>query len=158
MPPSAPDLLQAVGAVAAGSGEHDGDGPFAPVGGQRTKQHIDRMAMAPRFRRLGHVQPAVPNFQFGIGSDHIDVVGRNWRPIRDLCHRHRRAAGQNVRHLAFAPRIEMQHDHERATAVGGHGIEKVAECLDAAGRRADADDGGGLPRQATAMGGRAGPC
>ena len=57
-----PDLLQAVGAVAAGSGEHDGDGPFAPVGGQRAKQHIDRMAMAPGFRRLGHVKPAVAEF------------------------------------------------------------------------------------------------
>lgn len=114
--------------------------------------------MAPGFRRLGNVKPAVPNFQLGIGSDHIDMVGRNWRPILDLRHRHRCAAGQNVRHLAFAPRIEVQHNHECTTTVGGHRIEEMAERLDAAGRRADADDRGGLPRQAAAMGWRARPC
>jgi hypothetical protein len=126
-----PDLLQSIGAVASGSGEHDGNRPFVLIRGKRLEQHIDRMAVTAGVRRFGHLQPAVAHLQLSIGRDHIDVVAINLHSVLDLRDRHRRAGGQNVRHLAFAIRIEMQNDHERATAIARHGFEEAAERLDA---------------------------
>jgi hypothetical protein len=37
-----------------------------------------------------------------------------------------------MRHLTFAFRIDMQHNHEGAPAVGGHGVEEMAQSLKAA--------------------------
>ena len=74
------------------------------------------------------------------------MVGYDPHTVLNLHHGHRRTGRQNVRHLALALRIEMQNDYERATAVGRHGIEEPAERLNAARRRANADDGNGWPR------------
>ena len=50
------DLLQSLGAVASGSGEHDRDRPFAMLDGNRAEEHVDRMTLATRYGRLGHAQ------------------------------------------------------------------------------------------------------
>jgi hypothetical protein len=98
------------------------------------------MTLATRLGRLGHMQAAILDLDVGVGGDDVDVVGRDPHAVFDLYNRHCGAGAQDMRHLAFAFRIEMQHHDEGAATVGRHGIEEMAKGFDATSRCADTDD------------------
>ena len=135
------DEAQAERAVGAGPRQDDGEGPLALVGGQRAKERVDRMAVPTRRRRLGRPDDPRLDRQLLVGCDHVYLVRFEPDLLLDLPDRHGCASVQQIGQMAHMGRVEMGHDHEGSTAVGGHGTQQRLQRLEAAGGRADRHDG-----------------
>ena len=75
-----------------------------------------------------------------VGRNDVNAVGLDRHAVRRLDDRHLRVPGEQFDHQAFVLGIEMRNEHEGDAAVGRHGGEEFLECVQSAGRRADADD------------------
>ena len=87
-----------------------------------------------------NLQDAILDGQVGIGRNDIDVVGLGELLARDLAHRESGGPRQDVGQRAFPRRVEMLHQNEGHAGVGRQVLKQLREGLEAAGRRADADD------------------
>ena len=90
--------------------------------------------------------------RFQPGVTDVDVIALDDRRAPHLGHRHLGLPGEQLAHEARSVGMKVRHHDEGHAAVGGHRGEKLLERLEAAGRRAQTDDG--EPR--TTMGSPAG--
>jgi hypothetical protein len=134
------DRLQAESAVGPGAGQDDADRVVPLIFGQRTEEAVDRAAAAARPVGLGHPQQAVVDRQRRIRGDDIDMIRLDPRLVRHQAHRHRRMAGEQLRHQRLVPRIEVLDHHERHAAVRGHGGEQLLEGFEPSGGRTHSHD------------------
>ena len=82
----------------------------------------------------------IDHLQGAIGGNDVDVISRELLPSGDLCDRHARPRGQDVRQLTAPLRIEMHHHHIGSASVRWERPDKGLECLNSAGGRPDGDD------------------
>ena len=139
------DRAQPQGAVAAGAREHDADGPFVLVLGQRAEEEVDRQALAAWRGGLEELQLPVQEGHVAVGRDDVGAVGLHRHPVRDLEHLHAGVALDQVGEDALVVGGQVLHQHERhaALGVGGHAGEEGLEGREPSGRCANADDGKG---------------
>ena len=90
--------------------------------------------------RGSKLQNAPRDAQVRVGRNDIDVIGLDPLIVRDLAHRQRRGACQELRERAFVLRIEMLHQHEPHARIERQMREQLRERLEPARRGADADD------------------
>ena len=136
------DRLESRGAVGGGARHDDGDGLAAEVGRQRAEEEVDGQVRPPRIARARQQRErAVEDAGVGVGRDDVDVIALDGHAVADLDHRHRRRAAQCLRQKAVVLRVEVLNEHEGHTRIDRQAGEQLAECFEAAGGSADADDG-----------------
>ena len=133
------DRLQPQRAVAGRAGQHDADGPLAPVQRQRFKKGIDRPMQSLRPRALCEPQHALPDGEVLVARNNIDMIRLDRLVVCNLMHRQRRGARKDLGQRALMDRIEMLHQHEPHACVLRKMREQLCECLQPSGRCADAD-------------------
>jgi hypothetical protein len=137
------DRPQPFGAVGPGAAEHDADGAAAAVGGERAEEAIDgevRPALALGAPAL-HDQLALPQLELHARRGDVDVIGLERLAVTRLGHREGRGVAQHLGQVALARGIQVEDHHERQPGVRRHVAQELAQRLDTAGRRAEADDG-----------------
>ena len=114
------------------------DGPFALVPRKRFKKGIDRpMRRSRPFARL-KLQHALLDRQIPVPRNDIHVICLHRQVVRNLAHRKRRGARQNLCQRAFMLRIEMLHQHEPHTRVERQMLEQLRVRLQPTGGSSDA--------------------
>jgi len=140
MPPS--DLrAQAEDAVGAGAGEHHRDRPGPMILGERAQEDVDRPPLAARRARPRGLEDAVLDRQRLIGSDDVNVIGRDRGRPAHLDHRQPGAAAEQLGQVALVGGIQMGGDDEGDAGTRRHGAEHLLERLEAARRGPYTDDG-----------------
>ena len=137
------DRPHAQGAVAAGAGEHDADGPLVLVLGQGAEEEVDRQALAARRGRFQQLQRAVQKGHVAVGRDDVGAVGLDRHPVLDLEDLHAGVALDQVGEDALVVRGQVLHQDKghAGIGVGGHAGKEGLERRQPPGRSADADDG-----------------
>ena len=135
------DRAEAQGAVRAHAREDDADGQLLQVRGKRAEEVVDGQAQAPRRVRLQEVEGPVEEGEVVIRRDHVDRVRPDGQAVRDLDHRHRGGALEELGEHPPVRRVQVLDDHEGHAALGRDAGEELLEGLEPAGRRADPDDG-----------------
>ncbi len=95
------------------------------------------------FARWRQAERALLDREIGSGGNDIDMFGLERHAVRGLLHLHPRMAGQQIDHHARMGRVEVLDQNERHAAAGRQRVKKLAGGVEAAGRRADPDDGEG---------------
>ena len=85
-------------------------------------------------------QDAARHAQARVGRDHIDVIWLHAQIVRHLEHRHYGGPGQDLRQCAGVLRIEVLNQHKTQAGVDWQPFQQLREGIQAARRRADADD------------------
>ena len=106
---------------------------------QRTEELIDRTVYAVALARQELQRPADDDHALS-GRDYVDVVRLDRRLVLNLHDRHCRRPRQDFRQGAGVRRGEVLHQDERHAGIGRQRLEQLRECLQSAGRGADADD------------------
>jgi len=132
-------IAQARGAIGAGSRQDDSNGPFVLITGQGLEEKVDGHLGAASLHRFGQAQISLGKGHVLVGRCDIDVIFLKQGAPFDLRNRHRRAAAKKAGHQAFTVRVQVLDNNESHAIVGGQGLEKCFQRLDAAGGGADAD-------------------
>ena len=138
--PVALHLLQAGAAVGAGAREHDRDRAACQALAEGNEQLVHRTPAAARFRRFTQPQPVALDRERAVRHDDVDVVRLDPHAVLDVAHGHGRAPREDLADVALPRGIQVKDEHECHAGVGRHGIEQCRGGLQAACRRAHADD------------------
>ena len=133
------DCLQTQGPIRIHAGEDDADAFCLPVFGQGAKEKINGETRAARGRRLEEVEQAVQNRHIFVRGDHINAVGIDFHPIRDLKHFHGGSTLEEFSQDPLMVRVEMLNDDKGHAAVRRHRTQKLLQRLQPARRGTEAD-------------------
>ncbi len=86
------------------------------------------------------LQAALHELEDMRGANDINVIRLHGHPVIHLQHGHLGLMRQDLGHQAMPIGGEMQDENERHPAIGAHGSEEFAECLQPTSAGADADD------------------
>ena len=117
-----------------------GLGQLLQVRGKRAEEVVDGQAQAPRRVRLEEVEGPVEEGEVVVRRDHVDRVRPDGQAVRDLDHRHRSGALEELGEHPPVRRVQVLDDHEGHAALGRDAGEELLEGLEPAGRRAYPDD------------------
>lgn len=134
-------LANAARPVAAGPRQDDRDRVGGGVLGQRAQEVVDRQRQAAGRLLVGQQQVAAREDHVLAGGYEIDVVRLDQDAVGHLLDRDARPPGEQLDHPALKVGREVLEDDEGHAAIHRHGREQGLERLQAASRRADADDG-----------------
>jgi hypothetical protein len=134
------DLADAARAVAAGAGQDHRDGAATGVLGQRAQEVIDRQGQPAGRVLVGQQQVAAGQDHVLARRDEVDVVRLDRDAVGHLLDRDAGPPRQQLDHPALEVGGQvLQHDEGHSAGLR-HGREQRLERLQAARRRADADD------------------
>ena len=151
------DGLEPHGAVRRRPGEDDPDRAAAGILGQGPQELVDRHVQRPRRPSRREVQPRALDAHRRVRRDHVDMVRLHRNAIGDLGHRHGRELGQEPGQHALVLGVEVLHEDEGEAGVTRERGQELAERLEPAGRRADADDGARNAGRGSGLGGQSRP-
>ena len=120
------------------------------------KLSIGRCSRGASHRGHADAQAALGEADDGMRRRDVDGVGRDRLVVLGLDHRHGGPAGEDLGQHAAPPDRQVQQHDEGHAAVGGHGVEEAMEGVEAASRRADADNTNGRPGAGLGAGPRIG--
>jgi hypothetical protein len=133
------DRFQPQGAVRCAPGEHHPDRLMRLLVRQRGEELVDGVRQAVTLARQ-EMQRPLRHFHGLARRNHVDVIRPYPRLVVDLQDWHRRDSGEDLREGARVRGREMLHDDVSQAGIRRKGLEKLPECLETAGRRADAHD------------------
>ena len=134
------DCPQTARAVGARAREHDADGGFAAIFGERAEEAVDRGAVAARFGGCHKMQHAFRDRHRGIGRNDIDPAGRGLHILLDLLDTHRGVFRQQLGQRAFMIGRQMLHYDKSHGNVCRQLAEELFERFQAARRCAYRND------------------
>ena len=100
--------------------------------GQRLEEEIDLPMRRARLRPRPQSQDAFGDAQVGVGRNHVDVIRLDAQIVRDLVHRERRRASEELRECTLMFRIEMLHEHEAHAGIYRQMLQYLRECVQSA--------------------------
>ena len=122
---------------------------LAPFFCQRREKYVDGVVQSAR-RIVGQDQLVPLQGHILFGWDQVNGIRLDGHPIFGLVDGHFRVLAQNIGHKALIIWGKVLNHDKTQPAVGGHVTKKLLQCLQSAGRGADANQqrclGGGSAR------------
>ena len=131
--------LDAVRAVRPRAGEDDHNGMLVLLLGERGEEHVDGVVERARGIVREAERTVLHRHEF-FGRDEIDGVRFHLHAVFRLRHGHAGILGEDIGHKALVVRGKVLDHHKAQPAVVWHMAEKLLQCLQPAGRRAQAND------------------
>ena len=134
------DALQTHRTVRARSAQNDANRPFLMRFRQPAKEKINRSAPFLSADIRLDDDMTVEYFQVLVRRHDVDVIRLDLHPFINLFYGNLRRRLQNFRQMTFVVGRQMQNNDICHARIGGNIFKKLLESLNAARRRADADD------------------
>jgi len=134
------EFLDAERAIVAHAGKNHRDRLVAVLFGERAQEMIDRTMLAAQFGSWRELQPALAEDHVLARRDDIDRVRFDRLLVYGRRRFHTGLARDDLGNHRAVRRVQVLHDDVRHAGILIQRSEQFAECFDASGRSADADD------------------
>jgi hypothetical protein len=135
------DRLEAQGAVAAAARKHNADRTLSLIFGERLEKDVDGGSLVIGSPSAVQREPTLVDGQGRVRRQNMNLLWLNHLAVSGVEDRHRRGAAEYLGQHAFVAGGKVSHNDKGRAALGRHSLEELLQCLDAARRGADADNG-----------------
>ena len=137
------DGPNAQGAVATGAGQHDADGAFALILGQRPEEKVYWQTQSALREGFQQLQGAVYKRHVAVGRDNVDAIGFYRHAVFDFNDGHAGAVLNKFGEQAFVVGCQVlnQNKGHAGVNVDGHAGKERLKSRQAPRRGTDADNG-----------------
>lgn len=127
-------------AIAAAARQDDRDRAIAAVLRQRAEEGVDGQCALLLAILLAQQQAPAGDDHLHLRRDQVHMVRLDVHAVLHEMNRERGVPGEQLVHHALEVRRQVLDDHERHPGVARQAVEESLDGVEAAGRRADADD------------------